>query len=146
MNGIFRHWRKLIKNTQITFSLSLTAAESLASQILLTSSSEGCYLESMRMTVWMLSLPAILQMVISAKNSLQVCLAHNSWLNFHIWTNAMFDFHICLADTELMFCLDKDTFALKASSLFHSACRSLLTPFFAIHPPSKVAELWLHTT
>lgn len=57
----------------------------------------------------------------------------------------MFDCHICLADKEHMFFLDKDTIPLKAPSLYHSACRSLLTPFLAVHPPRKVAELWLHT-
>lgn len=62
--------------------------------------------------------------------------AHKPWLDFHIWTNTTFDCHICLADTELMFCPDKDTFPLKAPSLYHSACRSLFTPFLAI-PPSR---------
>lgn len=123
--------------------------ESLASQVLLTSSPEGCYLENTRMIVWMLSLPTILRMVISARNRLQVFLAHNSWLNFHIWTNTMFDCHICLADTELMFCPDKDTFSQKAPSLYHSASRSYticLHHSLPYHLPRKVAELWLHTT
>lgn len=94
------------------------------------------YLENMKMTVWMLSSLTILQVVISTENSLQVFLAQNSWLNVHIWTNATFDFHVSLADTELVFCPGKDTFPLQAPSPYHTACRSLHTPFLAM-PPSK---------
>lgn len=82
------------------------------------------YLENMKMKVWILSLLTILWVVISAENSLQVFLAHNSWLNVHIWTNATFNY-VSLADTELMFCPGKDMFPLKASSPNHTACSSL---------------------
>ena len=81
---------------------------------------------------------------ISAENSLQVFLAHNSWLNVHIWTNAVFDYHVSLADTEFMFCPGKDTFPLKAPSPSHTACRSLHIPFLAM-PPSKESSWTLVT-
>lgn len=103
-----------------------------------------CYLENMKMTVWTLSLLTILQVVISAANSLQVFLAHNSWLNFHMWTNATFDYHVSLADTEFMFCPGKDMFLLKAPSPYHTACRSLHIPFLAM-PPSKESSWTLAT-
>lgn len=38
INGIFSHWRKHVSSTQIMFFLSLPVAESLASQVLQTSS------------------------------------------------------------------------------------------------------------